>query len=117
MATLVSVSRRRILRGGAALLGGLSIPAILRPREVGAAPAAAIPSPDFSLPRTYVAGARPYRKGGFRLEPEEVTISDVKKYVVHNYGHSGAGITLSWGCADAVAGHIKTILDALQAAN
>jgi glycine/D-amino acid oxidase-like deaminating enzyme len=40
-----------------------------------------------------MAGLRPYRPGGFRVERE--ALGD--KAVVHNYGHGGAGITLSWG--------------------
>jgi len=59
------------------------------------------PTPDFSFdPATcpYRAGVRPYRKATYRLEPE--TVGD--KYVVHNYGHGGAGITMSWGCARVV---------------
>jgi D-amino-acid oxidase len=34
-----------------------------------------------------------------RLEREEVAKD---RLVVHNYGHGGAGITLSWGCAEEV---------------
>ncbi len=34
--------------------------------------------------------------------------------IIHNYGHSGAGHTLSWGCAeevvDLVAKHIKRVV-------
>jgi D-amino-acid oxidase len=117
MATFVSapLSRRRLLRASAALVGGLGMPAILRLSPASAAAAnAPIPSPDFGLPRTYVAGARPHRKGGFKLEPEELSTPGGKKFVVHNYGHSGAGITLSWGCATAVAEHVKTILAQLE---
>jgi D-amino-acid oxidase len=33
-----------------------------------------------------------------RLEAEQVD----GKNIVHNYGHGGAGVTLSWGCADDV---------------
>ncbi|HVU49636.1 MAG TPA: FAD-dependent oxidoreductase, partial [Polyangia bacterium] len=46
-----------------------------------------------------VAGIRPYRRGGPRLEREDVG----GKTVVHNYGHGGAGYTLSWGSAAIVA--------------
>jgi D-amino-acid oxidase len=42
-------------------------------------------------------GIRPQRPE-IRLEHERVAGRDV----VHNYGHSGAGVSLSWGCADSV---------------
>jgi D-amino-acid oxidase len=40
-----------------------------------------------------VAGLRPYRASGFVVRRE--LLGD--KALVHNYGHGGAGITLSWG--------------------
>ena len=40
-----------------------------------------------------VVGLRPYRPSGFRVQREQIGDTTV----VHNYGHGGAGITLSWG--------------------
>jgi glycine/D-amino acid oxidase-like deaminating enzyme len=40
-----------------------------------------------------VVGLRPFRPSGFRVEKEKLG----SKIVVHNYGHGGGGITLSWG--------------------
>ncbi|MGD9815592.1 MAG: FAD-dependent oxidoreductase [Hyphomonadaceae bacterium] len=40
-------------------------------------------------------GLRPFRPSGFRVERE--AFGD--KALVHNYGHGGGGITLSWGTA------------------
>ncbi len=40
-----------------------------------------------------VAGLRPYRASGFVVRRDPFG----DKTVVHNYGHGGAGITLSWG--------------------
>jgi glycine/D-amino acid oxidase-like deaminating enzyme len=42
-----------------------------------------------------VVGLRPHRASGFRVEREQVGDTAV----IHNYGHSGGGITLSWGTA------------------
>ena len=42
-----------------------------------------------------VVGLRPYRPDGFKVEAERIG----DKLLVHNYGHGGAGITLSWGTA------------------
>ena len=42
-----------------------------------------------------VVGLRPYRPGGFLVDAERLG----DKLLVHNYGHGGAGITLSWGSA------------------
>jgi D-amino-acid oxidase len=44
-------------------------------------------------------GIRPFRRSGVRLE--RATLNDGRA-VIHNYGHGGAGFTLSWGCADEV---------------
>jgi D-amino-acid oxidase len=46
-------------------------------------------------------GLRPARAGGVRLELDAHGVDGA--HLVHNYGHAGAGITLSWGCADEVA--------------
>lgn len=42
-----------------------------------------------------LVGLRPYRDEGYRVEAEKLG----SKLIVHNYGHGGAGVTLSWGTA------------------
>ena len=44
-----------------------------------------------------LVGLRPGRTE-VRLEKEERN----GRYLIHNYGHGGSGVTLSWGCADEV---------------
>ncbi|MBO4163700.1 FAD-dependent oxidoreductase [Micromonospora antibiotica] len=44
-------------------------------------------------------GLRPARHGGPRVAVRAVP----GRRLVHAYGHGGAGVTLSWGCADEVA--------------
>jgi glycine/D-amino acid oxidase-like deaminating enzyme len=76
-------------------------------KPVGAAIAAAalpvnLPETACHLPRVRVSadreirtvvGLRPFRPSGFRVAKEIVG----ETAVVHNYGHGGGGITLSWG--------------------
>jgi D-amino-acid oxidase len=42
-----------------------------------------------------VAGLRPFRAPGFRVEAEPLG----DKLLIHNYGHGGGGVSLSWGSA------------------
>ena len=42
-----------------------------------------------------VVGLRPFRPSGFVVRPEKLG----EKLIVHNYGHGGGGVTLSWGTA------------------
>ena len=42
-----------------------------------------------------IVGFRPFRPDGFRVEAEPCG----DKLLVHNYGHGGCGVTLSWGTA------------------
>jgi glycine/D-amino acid oxidase-like deaminating enzyme len=60
-----------------------------------------IPSFDFTRPLRCIAGVRPCRTAGYRLDGEQ-SESDPTKYIVHNYGHGGGGINLSWGTASKV---------------
>ncbi len=46
----------------------------------------------------HIVGLRPARKE-VRLELENIS---PRCTVIHNYGHGGAGFTLSWGCAEEV---------------
>jgi D-amino-acid oxidase len=52
-----------------------------------------------------VVGLRPFRPSGFVVRSEKLG----SKTVIHNYGHGGAGITLSWGTSHlAVEEALKT---------
>lgn len=48
-------------------------------------------------------GLRPVRPI-VRLEAEPGSAADGGPLILHNYGHGGGGVTLSWGCAREVAG-------------
>ena len=107
------IKRRALLTGTGAALALWS----LRARASDPATAALLPlvegpplpPPDFTklrAPDPHVVGVRPHRKGGVRLDVE--VIGD--KHVVHNYGHGGAGITLSWGTASVAADRVDALL-------
>ena len=51
-----------------------------------------------------VVGLRPYRPAGFLVEVERLG----DKWLIHHYGHGGAGITLSWGSAQQALELAKT---------
>jgi glycine/D-amino acid oxidase-like deaminating enzyme len=106
------LNRRRFLVSAAASAAALAVERCASPRAAGRSPDASrrfadrLPgsgfpagcdlapvrvSPDREI-RT-IAGLRPYRPSGFVVRAEK--LGDT--LVVHNYGHGGAGITLSWG--------------------
>lgn len=69
-----------------------------------------LPDPDFTSLRDkdpFLIGVRPYRPGGVRLELAPEPFGD--KRLIHNYGHGGAGVTLSWGCASVAADHVQAL--------
>lgn len=73
-----------------------------------------LPTPDFDrlAPNPYRFGIRPHRRGGVRLErvARPLETPSGPKYLIHNYGHGGGGITLAFGCADVVKGHVEAIV-------
>ncbi len=52
-------------------------------------------------------GLRPYRPSGFVVRGEAMG----DKWIVHNYGHGGAGITLSWGSSTLAMGLVSNYPD------
>jgi glycine/D-amino acid oxidase-like deaminating enzyme len=89
------MDRRAFLGSAAATLALPGCATTMATRRTAAAPTGCLPrvlvSPDRVI-RT-VAGLRPYRASGFVVRAEPLG----DKRLVHNYGHGGAGITLSWG--------------------
>ena len=46
-----------------------------------------------------VVGLRPFRRSGFLVRADSAN----EKLLIHNYGHGGGGVSLSWGSADLAA--------------
>jgi glycine/D-amino acid oxidase-like deaminating enzyme len=55
-----------------------------------------------------VVGLRPYRAEGFVVDAQRAG----NKLIVHNYGHGGAGMTLSWGTASLAVDLLRDFLGA-----
>jgi D-amino-acid oxidase len=96
------LSRRALIGGGAALLLPGCASLERRPRAALPPP----PEPCGPLPPVIVdrsriirqaVGFRPYRPKGFVVEEDQKGLLGRGKRLVHNYGHGGGGITLSWG--------------------
>jgi glycine/D-amino acid oxidase-like deaminating enzyme len=54
-----------------------------------------------------VVGLRPFRAPGFVVSAERLG----RKLLVHNYGHGGAGVTLSWGTASLAIDQIRDFIE------
>jgi glycine/D-amino acid oxidase-like deaminating enzyme len=86
------MDRRLFLRSSAAslVLSGCASRSVRIARQTECLPPVQV-SADRIIRTT--AGLRPYRAAGFVVRAEPIG----DKRLVHNYGHGGAGITLSWG--------------------
>src|SRR3982751_3918902 len=84
------LDRRTFAAGSAALVSGCATVAARSYRDCS--PLAPVIADESRVIRT-MAGLRPYRRSGFVVRAEPFG----GKVLVHNYGHGGAGITLSWG--------------------
>lgn len=90
----VDPDRRVLLRNGGLALGSLLLPACAATRTAGGTRSCLAPV-DVAQDRVIrtAVGLRPFRASGFVVREER----GEGTRIVHNYGHGGAGITLSWG--------------------
>ena len=90
---LYPTDRRTLLKAGPLAAAGLILPgcatSMARQRP------SCLPAVKVSEDRIIrtAAGLRPYRDSGFVVRSDRIG----ETRIVHNYGHGGAGITLSWG--------------------
>lgn len=95
------MSRRELLRTASVLFAGTALGlggcATRRPAESGARSRTRLVPVRVSETRRIrqVVGLRPFRPSGFVVRAESLG----NQLLVHNYGHGGAGVTLSWGTA------------------
>ncbi len=88
--------RRTFAAGSAALLSGCAT--VGTHRSATCSPLVPVKVDSSRVIRT-MAGLRPYRREGFVVRQEQLG----EKRLVHNYGHGGGGITLSWGTSKLAA--------------
>jgi len=97
-----SMNRRTMMKvsGMAALGAGVGACATRQPPRLARAPVALAPvHVSWSRIIRTTVGLRPHRPSGFVLRAEKLD----SKTVIHNYGHGGAGMSLSWGCGQRAA--------------
>jgi glycine/D-amino acid oxidase-like deaminating enzyme len=101
-----------MLKLSALALTGTAIPT---GRALGASPPGVSPQQNRNnLPKVLVVperiirtvvGLRPFRSSGFVVRADSLG----RKTIIHNYGHGGCGVTLSWGTARIATEHaLKT---------
>ena len=101
--------RRSLLKSGALAMLASAVPGSVAGAEASAVatpPVTTLPKVNIGEERIIreVAGLRPFRPSGFVLRAEPLD----NKTVIHNYGHGGCGVTLSWGTANMA---VKLALD------
>jgi D-amino-acid oxidase len=97
------IDRRSMLKLGMMAIAGSAIPGTRRAHAAMIGPSSP-QSIRTTLPKVQVlpdriirtvAGLRPYRPSGFLVRADR----HGGKTIIHNYGHGGCGVTLSWGTA------------------
>ncbi len=102
----IPMNRRTLLKAGGLAVAGFGIGGCrtTQPATIAGAPR----RPPLQLAPVHVAfdriirttvGLRPHRDGGFVLRAQKLGA----KTLIHNYGHGGTGMSLSWGLGAAVA--------------
>ncbi len=98
------MNRRTLLKNGGMALVGFGVGGCGARSQVRTAPTrppVVLPPVEISWDRVIrtTVGLRPHRPAGFVLNADKLDA----KLLIHNYGHGGAGISLSWGCGQMAA--------------